>query len=386
METIDYQSYRDIAPYRGQDVIDAVNRLIQQKDFVDTLADIIYPGNTIINSVRKTHIKHAIVPVLEQIKSFDDFQREITFKTIIPAIIKDSMTSFTWSGIENLQKNTPYLFFSNHRDIVLDCALLNYTMGCNDLPFTEIAIGDNLLLNQLSTDLFKLNGGVTVKRSLPLRDKFFESKRLSSYFYQTITLAKQSMWVAQKSGRSKDGIDLTSPAIIKMLYMSQKESGLQFKDLLENCPIVPVAISYEFDPCDISKGREELSRKMKGFYNKKKYEDLISILRGLKRYKGQVHLHIGKPVDSNLPDHIAVANDIDYQIHKNYKLWETNYIAYDIAFATDRFSSEYSQKTKKEFLHRYKSLSEDLQTMILMSYANPVVMQLKALERDSEKR
>ena len=124
-----------------------------------------------------------------------------------------------------------------------------------------MAIGDNLLVNQFTTDMFKLNGGITVKRNLPLREQYSESLRLSRYFVESIKEEKKSIWVAQKSGRSKDGIDKTNPAIIKMLYLSYKSSGISFSDLIKAVNIVPVAISYQYDPNDINKGREEVSKK-----------------------------------------------------------------------------------------------------------------------------
>jgi len=165
-----------------------------------------------------------------------------------------------------------------------------------------------------------------------------------------------------------------------MLHMSQKENGMDLKALLEKCKIVPVAISYEFDPCDINKGRELLKKSLKGAYKKKKYEDLIQILKGLKRYKGMVHLHIGKPLEAKYSDHIEVANEIDRQIHLGYKLWTSNYIAYDLLDPSERFSDKYSKAEKKSFIARYSELSDDLIQMVLNSYANPVRMQLEALK------
>ncbi len=162
--------------------------------------------------------------------------------------------------------------------------------------------------------------------------------------------------------------------------MSQKDNGMDLKTLLAKCRIVPIAISYEFDPCDINKGRELLKKSLKGAYKKKKYEDLIQILKGLKKYKGRVHLHIGKPLDAEYSDHIEVASEIDRQIHLGYKLWTSNYIAYDLLDSTGRFSKRYSKSEKKSFIARYKGLSGDLVLMVMNSYANPVRMQLEALE------
>ncbi|NQT60072.1 MAG: 1-acyl-sn-glycerol-3-phosphate acyltransferase [Bacteroidetes bacterium] len=372
--------YADIAPYSGKQVREAVERLKQNKAFLESLGEITLQMWRFLTPVKRSQLKNELYPVMDTVNSIKDFQEKITSDFVLDPIIENSMKIFTWDGLDNLEKDGAYLYFSNHRDIVLDCALLNFTLGRQGYKYAEIAVGDNLLINQLATDLFKLNGAVTVKRSLSLRDKFHESKRLSAYFVNTITKNNRSMWVAQKSGRAKDGMDITSPSIVKMLHMSQKENGMDLKTLLAKCRIVPVAISYEFDPCDINKGRELLKKSLKGAYKKKKYEDLIQILKGLKRYKGMVHLHIGKPLGVNYSDHIEVANEIDRQIHLGYKLWTSNYIAYDILDSTGKFSDKYSKSEKKSFISRYKGLSDDLIQMVLNSYANPVRMQLGALE------
>jgi Acyltransferase len=372
--------YDDIAPYSGTQVLEAVKRLKKNKAFLESLGEMTIPKWRFLAPVKRTQLKNELYPILDTIHTIKDFQEKITSDFVLDSIIENSMKIFTWDGLDNLDKDGAYLYFSNHRDIVLDCALLNFTLGRQGYKFAEIAVGDNLLLSQVATDLFKLNGAVTVKRSLSLRDKFHESKRLSAYFVNTIIKNNRSMWVAQKSGRAKDGMDITSPSIIKMLHMSQKENGMDLKTLLEKCKIVPVAISYEFDPCDINKGRELLKKSLKGAYKKKKYEDLIQILKGLKRYKGKVHLHIGKPLKAEYSDQIEVANEIDRQIHLGYKLWTSNYIAYDLLDPSGRFSDKYSKSEKKSFIARYKELSDDLIQMVLNSYANPVRMQLEALK------
>lgn len=373
------EQYKDIAPYYGKELYEAIDRLKQNKSFLKSASEMVFTDHiSLVSTVKKRSLQHKLYEALDTVHSVEEFQRNVTSHILIKAVVRNTMDSFTYEGLENLEKGKAYFYFSNHRDIVLDCALLNEVLGNTGYGYTEIAIGDNLLLNQLSKDLFKLNGGVTVKRSLPMREKFFESKRLSSYFYETIAHTGKSMWVAQKSGRAKDGLDITNPAIIKMLYLSQKNSGMSFRTLLENCTIVPVAVSYQYDPCDINKGREELSKKLKGFYTKKKYEDMINVLRGIKKKKGHVHLFVGKPLDPDLPDHIAVAREIDRQIHLGFKLWDTHYIAYDQVTHGDRFAHMYTDLQKDKFLARYKDLSKGLRNLVMESYANPVKMQLKA--------
>ncbi|NCB01687.1 MAG: glycerol acyltransferase [Spirochaetia bacterium] len=376
---MDMSLYKDLAPYSGQDVLDAIARLKSYPKFLSNMGEVLYAGNIIKTKWKSHQMKEQIVPLLDQISSYDDFQRLITAGVFLPTIMRNSMTSFTFSGEEHLNKKTPYLFISNHRDIVLDCALLDYALLEAKLPICEMAIGDNLLVNQFTTDMFKLNGGVTVKRNLPIREQYAESLRLSRYFVELIREEKKSIWVAQRSGRSKDGIDTTNPAIIKMLHLSYKKSGVKFADLIKSVNIVPVAISYQYDPNDINKGREEYSRRLHGTYTKKKYEDLVNMLRGLRRFKGNVHLHFGKVLTSEYENADDVAHEIDRQIHIGYRLHDTNYFAYDLLQGPTRFTDKYRDLHTKQFLARYKGLSEELQKRILRSYANPVVMQMEAL-------
>ncbi len=375
---MDLAQYKDIAPYRGQDVLDAVSRIKAYPQFLNNLADVLYSGNIIKMKWKGHRMKEIIPPLLDQVKSYDDFQHLITAGVFLPIIEHNSMTEFTYGGQESLEKDKAYLFISNHRDIVLDCALLDYALMKADLPMCEMAIGDNLLVNQFTTDMFKLNGGVTVKRNLPMRQQYQESLRLSRYFVELITDLKKSIWVAQKSGRAKDGIDKTSSAIIKMLYLSYKSTGISFSELIKQCNIVPVAISYQYDPNDINKGREEVSKKLYGTYQKKKYEDLINMLRGLRRFKGRVHLQFGYPLVEEYKDAEEVAQEIDRQIHLNYRLWDTNYFAYDYLKGEAHFSPRYADLNGKKFLERYKGLNAEVLTFVLNSYANPVAMQLLA--------
>ena len=224
-----------------------------------------------------------------------------------------------------------------------------------------------------------MNGGIIIKRNLPMREKYLESIRISEYFVETVSEENKSIWVAQKSGRSKDGKDLTQSAIIKMLYLSKKREGYSFSELMKKCNIVPVAISYQYDPNDINKGREEVTKEHNdGKYEKKKYEDLISMVKGLRCQKGHVHVAIGDPLEGeyNTPEEVAEA--IDNQIHLNYRLFDTNYLSYDVLEGGDRFKEFYSSLDKDEFLSRFVHLSEDVRNFVLNTYANPVRMMLQA--------
>ena len=371
---MDRTKYEDIEPYRGERFEKAKANLMARKEFIGAFA---YMLSGDFSSVEP--MVNAIESALVDVHSYDDFQHKVTAGYFIPAIIDKTTTGFSVSGGENLDKDKGYLFISNHRDIILDCTLLDYALKTKNLPLCEMAVGDNLMVNQLVEDLFRMNGGIIIKRNLPMREKYLESIRISEYFVETVSEENKSIWVAQKSGRSKDGKDLTQSAIIKMLYLSKKREGYSFSELMKKCNIVPVAISYQYDPNDINKGREEVTKEHNdGKYEKKKYEDLISMVKGLRCQKGHVHVAIGDPLEGeyNTPEEVAEA--IDNQIHLNYRLFDTNYLSYDVLEGGDRFKEFYSSLDKDEFLSRFVHLSEDVRNFVLNTYANPVRMMLQA--------
>ena len=371
---MDRKKYEDIEPYRGERFEKAKANLMARKEFIGAFAYMLSGDFSSVEPMVK-----AIERALLDVHSYDDFQHKVTAGYFIPAIIDKSTTGFSVSGGEKFQKDKGYLFISNHRDIILDCTLLDYALKSMNLPLCEMAVGDNLMVNQMVEDLFRMNGGIIIKRNLPMREKYLESIRISEYFVETVSEENKSIWVAQKSGRSKDGKDLTQSAIIKMLYLSKKREGYSFSELMKKCNIVPVAISYQYDPNDINKGREEVTKEHNdGKYEKKKYEDLISMVKGLRCQKGKVHVSIGDPLDGEYNSPEEVAEAIDRQIHLNYHLFDTNYLSYDVLEGGERFKDFYSSLDKDEFLSRFSHLSEDVRSFVLNTYANPVRMMLQA--------
>lgn len=380
---MDLKEYSDIAPLSGESVQEAIKFLTSNPkgiaEFLGTISDMSKE-----DSMEKLKKRTAeIITKMQTVKTYDDFQKVITSGYFIPAVLEKSVDEITFSGMENLKTDDSYLYFSNHRDIVLDCTFLDYGLYLHDHQMCEMAFGDNLMSNKGAEYLFRLNGGIVVKRSLPVRQKYMESIRLSKYFVETILERNKSIWVAQKSGRAKDGLDLTSPAIIKMLYLSMRKSKITFPSLIKQCRIVPVSVSYEYDPCDINKSREETFKLLNnGEYNKKKLEDLINLIKGIREYKGRIHIAVGTPlIEKEYKDHEEVAREIDRQIHLNYKLWPTNLFAYDYLEKTDRFADQYKDFDKEKFLSRYSHLKEDVRNYALNAYANPVRSYLAEIEK-----
>ena len=379
---LDRDKYDDIAPYNQKESEEACQRIKEHPEFLYAFAAAMFPEtDDDVHEKRKAFVLGALSR-LDDVHSYDDFQRMVTCDVFLKTVLDISVPRFSFSGQEALDPDQSYLFISNHRDIILDCALTDYALYLNGLPICEMAIGDNLLSNQFILDLFKLNGAIIVHRDLPVRAKYNETIRFSEYLVDRVMSGK-SVWLAQKSGRSKDGLDVTHPSIIKMLHLSKKKDGVGFSQVIRDCRIVPVAVSYEHDPNDISKAREEiLTKRNGGHYEKSKHEDMFSMVRGLREYKGGVHIAFGTPLtdrDYMTPD--EVATEIDRQIHSCYHLYPTNWYCYDYLNGNRDNSDKYKDFDADRFMLRYEILAPEVKTFILESYANPVRSQLAALAR-----
>lgn len=371
---MDYEKYRDIAPYRGDDYFAAIKRL---KDNIDYLYMFVATLVGAEDKDKTDKFFSFICNNLDNAKNYDEFMHGVTAGVLVPTIMKKTMESFTVTGIEQLNPDTGYLFVGNHRDIVLDCAILDYALLSRGLPLCEMAFGDNLILNQFVEDLFRLNGGVVIKRNLPMRSKYLETLRISSYFNDVIKDEHRSVWIAQKSGRSKNGIDETAPSIIKMFHLSQKQLGKSFSETINSLNLIPIAISYEKDPNDINKAREEIKKAAQGVYEKKKFEDVVSMAKGMREWKARVHLTFCEPVKGEFSGPEEVAAEIDRKIHTGYKLWPNALFCYDYLEKSDRFKEETKDFDGDAFLSRYEHLSDDVRSFVLNSYANPVRSYIK---------
>ena len=313
------EKYGDITPFFGKDFDDAFARFLSQTDKISSFANSFVPAG----EDGKRVLLNYIASVKDNIHSYSDFIKLLTMGIFVPAVLSSTSDGYSESGAEKLDPDKAYLFISNHRDIVLDCTMIDYGLFRNGKQVCQMAFGDNLIANPFIGDLLRLNGGIIVKRNLPMREKYLETIRLSEYFVDTIKEDNCSIWVAQKSGRSKDGIDETHPAIIKMLYLSKKHSGISFCDLINDLRIVPVSVSYQYNPNDINMGREEVI---------------------------------------------------------SYMLWDTNYYAYDLMEGGSQFKDKYASFDTASFDSRLAHLSDDVRSFVLNSYANPVREALKEKE------
>ncbi|MEW5818331.1 MAG: 1-acyl-sn-glycerol-3-phosphate acyltransferase, partial [Spirochaetota bacterium] len=309
---------------------------------------------------------------LLRIKTIDDLQRKIIKGKVLEWVVDKTTSGLTFSGFENIVPGRAHLFITNHRDIVLDPAFICYVLIDECMKAPEIAIGDNLLVNDLVSDLIRVNKCFIVKRNLPVRERLKASLELSEYIWYTLSRGI-SVWIAQRSGRAKDGDDRTNPSIIKMLYMSQRKGGLEFSDFINACHVIPVAVSYELDPCDKLKARELSKKQINGTYEKRKNEDLLSMVKGIKGHKARVHVSFGTELNSRWKSVREVVEAIDRAIHKLYRLWPSNYIAYDVLTKSNKFTHHYTEEDANTFLRRFRFLPDNLRNIVMEIYSRPVM-------------
>lgn len=326
---------------------------------------------------------------LKKTHSIRDFQCNFIYHTI-QKVLEKSSDGLTTSGFEKLEKGESYLFISNHRDILLDTTLLNVSLFEHGLVMTASAIGDNLVKKDFLNTLAKLNRNFLVQRGLTPREMLQSSKTLSEYIGHLLLHENRSVWIAQREGRTKDGNDATNPGVLKMLGMGSDESNLM--DYFKKIKVVPVSISYEYDPTDVLKIPQLMAEANNEVYIKEKNEDFMTLLSGVMGPKKRIHIHIGDVLDTEI-DTIkkefdnsnkqiqALAQVMDDSILKNYKLWPTNYIAYDILNKSKEYAHLYTENEKSLFERRLEMrIDADnpvaLQGLLDM-YANPVVNNLK---------
>ena len=373
---IDLSEFESISPYTDEEAAEALN-IVADHPVVASASQYFFPDQD------PDFLKN----LLKSINTIDEFQQLVMSK-LVEWVLDHTAHNFSYDGIANIDSQKKFLALSNHRDIILDPAITQLVLFRNGIPMTEIAVGDNLIQSKSIEYLIRSNRMIKVMRGISARELYLSSQLLSKYIRLNITEQRSSIWLAQRQGRTKNGYDITEQGLLKMLDMS---GGADFQQNFEELNIIPMSISYEYEPCDILKAREMvISRKTK--YVKAEGEDLNSILVGIKQQKGNIHLNIGKPLTS---EEIAEAakcdkNDryqqirhaVDIRVIEGYRLWKNNYVAYDLLNHTFKYSDMYSPADIESFVEymRIKLDSvepelnrEDLRRIFLEIYANPVV-------------
>lgn len=378
LETAISNEFDDIRPYTDGEMPGVLKRICDNPWLSSGIMKMRFPKcPKFLSPIVTRLIRRQLWGRLRKLETIDEFQREIIVGLVIAYIEKKTTDGVTASGTEMLSKGVPYLFISNHRDIVLDSAFINQTLVHSGLDTAENAIGDNLLVNDFVTDLIRINRSFIVKRNLPLRELAKAALTLSRYIRFTMSQGN-SVWIAQRVGRAKDGNDRTTSSVIKMLHYAPRREGIRLSAFVNSINIVPVAVSYEKDPCDVLKARELYRRLTKGTYKKRKDEDLLSMYAGLKGKKGRVHVAYGNPVRGNFTSVQEVAEAIDNEIHRVYKLWPTNYIAYDLLNGGSLYSKQYSKDDVKSFSRRFRKEKAQVRSLALEMYANAVINQYQS--------
>jgi hypothetical protein len=366
--------FDDLRPYLQPEIAPAMQR-IAGSEYFPVMSQFIFPGKDV----------EEIRGMVSQIRTTCEFQAQVMYY-FNQSVLDKSADRFTFEGLEHLDPEKSYLFISNHRDIMLDSSLMQFILHSNGFRTTEISFGNNLMSSQLLIDIGKSNKMYTVIRGGNLRDFYTNSLHLSNYLRHTITGKNESVWIAQRSGRTKDGNDATDQGIIKMFCMSDPSDPVRSIGELR---LTPVAISYQIEPCDMLKTRELYQSRDGRKYVKQPGEDLNSVLTGVTQQKGHIHISICEPLReeelaSIVPAHPnefhkKVATLIDRRIYKGYKLYNTNYIAHDIRSGRDTYAAHYTQEEKDRFLSRYEQVLHQiegdrhtLQSIYLGIYANPV--------------
>ena len=326
-----------------------------------------------------------------------DFHSTIIYPAL-QRVLSETTEGLTTSGFDDLDPNQAYLYISNHRDIVLDTSLTNMVLLEKNMVMTASAIGDNLVQEEFLMAFSKMNRNFLVKRSLTPREMLMSSIHLSKYIHELINEDNRSVWLAQKEGRTKNGNDQTHQGVLKMLTLGKERKGNALQHL-KSLKIVPLAISYEYDPTDYLKMPALLASYYEQEYVKTKNEDFNNILTGVLGQKKRIHIVAGEPINLEL-DQIeesidtinqqlkGVAELITNKIHSLYKLWPTNYIAFDLLNKTSEYSDRYTVEQKSLFEKRVSKKTDPKDEVMikgfLTMYANPVVNAIQ-LQKNSKR-
>lgn len=337
---------------------------------------------------------------LLQVPDKETFQAKV-MKPFLEMLVQRTTDGITTGGFENVERGKSYAFISNHRDIVLDASFLNYCFFQHNLPTSEVAIGNNLLIYDWITDLIKLNKCFIVKRNLRLTKAFEAAKQLSAYIHYAVGEKHESVWIAQREGRAKDSNDRTQESVIKMLAL---EGGGSLLENLHDINIVPVSISYEYDPNDCLKARELHIRSLDPNFKKSQRDDLCSMETGLLQHKGRIHFEVGECINpqleelKSLNDKVEIVKQVcatmDRAIHSRYHIYPINYVAYDMLEGKNEFSDKYTDEDVAKVnsyidgqLDKVMNEPSDynldrkaMREIMLAMYANPLRNKIKATE------
>lgn len=356
--------YKEIRPYKDQEVAEVLNRLLYDNELISAITGYQFPNAArYLGWLLRPVVRIALAREVGDVNSIREFQMLVA--KYMEKMIARTTTKLTCSGIDELDPDEAYLFVSNHRDIAMDPAFVNWVRHQFGMDTVRIAIGDNLLRKPYVSDLMRLNKSFIVNRSAKApREMMAALTQLSAYIDHSIQEG-QSIWIAQREGRAKDGNDRTDPAILKMFYMSHRKQKRDFSEAMARLNIVPVSISYEYDPCDALKAKELYAKQQDGHYQKGQFEDIESIVKGITGDKGAVHVAFGDVIRGEFESPEALAAEIDRQILANYHLHSSNLIAAGV-------DGQATAEQLEAFNARMAALQPGEQDILKQMYATPV--------------
>ena len=384
---IDEERLKEIGPYDDSAFHQKMSELVREPGFLHALS----------YTMPREEIP-ALMDELLKIRNKYDFQHQIMFP-FLEMLAKTTTAGISLGGVKYYNPGMNYTFITNHRDIVLDASFLGLALLRRNYPTPEVAIGNNLLVFDWINDLVRLNKSFIVKRNTGLREGLLAAKKLSAYIHHAILEKHESVWIAQREGRAKDSSDHTQESLVKMLAIAGEGS---FMEKLKEINLMPVSISYEFDPNDYLKAREFLLRRRDPEFKKSQRDDLFSMETGLLQFKGRVHFQMTPRINNKL-DEIGEFSDvntsakyvgwvIDQAIHRSYEIFPINYIAYDMLHGIKRFSGKYSELERQEgedYFHNQldkvdvENVTEEerkfMLDMMLTMYSNPLKNKLKTI-------
>jgi hypothetical protein len=371
--------FADIRPYNDSEFQEILERLLAEPDLVKGLAYFMRPNwRGPLRLLARSLVRWRLQKDLTGLESIADFQ--LWLAGYVEKIIKKTTTSLVITGIDQLDDSKSYLWLSNHRDIALDPTLVNYALNLCKKSTGRIAIGDNLLKNPMVGDFMRLNKSFIVKRSIKSRREKFSALQLLSRYIRYSISEGHSVWIAQREGRAKDGIDTTDTAVLKMLSLAGRSDEETFAESLQQLNPVPVSISYEFDPCDVLKARELAALQEDKDYLKAHNEDITSIVTGLMGNKGRVQISFGEEISTSLFNSAeTLAVEIDRQIVDGYACYPINYAAHQLlvkqggCIALEYYDDEEIKSGTQDLHDRSQGESDAVKYQLYSMYAQPII-------------
>lgn len=378
--------FDDIRPYNDSEVRQTLARILEDKELATSILRLKYPTlGKYFGWALSGFIKKRLSAEVAQVNSVHDFQNVVG--KYLQRMLDEKSNGLVIKGLDKLDSNKAYLFVSNHRDIAMDPAFINWGLFTNNHNTMRIAIGDNLLTKPFVSDLMRLNKSFIVNRAATKpREKLKAAKHLSSYIHHSLTQENANVWIAQREGRAKDGLDATNSAVIGMFGLSKPKTQ-DYSDYIKELNIVPVSISYEWDPCDAAKANELYALETEGRYEKGEQEDVSSIATGITGNKGVVTVHFGDVLDGHYDSADQVVAEIDRQIWQNFDLQPSNVIAYQRLHGKAPENIELPKAcadSNGAFNERLNKIPPEQQKIFLAGYANPIFSKLKLLDDQAD--